>query len=76
MPQISLYIDEPTLKKIETAAKLEETSLSQWVRSRLVTSLDTSWPEGYLALFGSLKDSNLQRPAQPKASQDAKRLKL
>jgi predicted HicB family RNase H-like nuclease len=39
MPQISVYIDEPTLRKIEIAAKRQKKSISKWVveqiRSRI-----------------------------------------
>ncbi|NQT58328.1 MAG: hypothetical protein HQ557_05040 [Bacteroidetes bacterium] len=35
MPQISLYIDEVTLKKVELAAKLAHLSISKFVAARL-----------------------------------------
>jgi hypothetical protein len=68
MPQISLYIDEPTLKKIETAAKIEDVSLSKWVNSKLKGALEKSWPQGYFELFGTMpapspgKSTKARRP--------------
>lgn len=35
MPQLSLYIDEKTLKKIETGAKMEHLSISKYVVRKL-----------------------------------------
>ena len=45
MPQLSLYIDDETLKKIEREAKKEKISLSKWVRKTLNKSLKKNWPE-------------------------------
>lgn len=73
MPQLTVYIDEITLNKIETAAQVEHSSVSKWVKKRLEFALHSSWPEGYFNLFGSLKDSGLKRPAQPAFSKDSKR---
>ena len=56
MPQLSLYIDEDTLKKIELSAKAERTSLSKWVVSRLRRSIQNAWPANYGTLFGALRD--------------------
>ncbi len=56
MPQLSLYIDAETLAKIETAAKINNTSISKWVTERLKESLTMSWPENYQYLFGSITD--------------------
>ena len=40
MPQISLYIDEATLKKIERAARKKRVSISKWVAEQLRARLD------------------------------------
>ncbi len=62
MPQISLYIDEETLKKIEKAAKKEHLSISKWVGNNIKRSFEpknntvenntTEW----LKLAGSWED--------------------
>ena len=71
MPQLSLYFDESTLKKVERAAKLSQMSLSQWVRTKLLQSLESDWPENYFSLFGSIKDDSFQEPDElPWASRE------
>ena len=58
MPQLSLYIDEETLRKLETAAKLENLSISKYVVQKLNETLSASWPNGYADLFGSIQDQS------------------
>ncbi len=58
MPQLSLYIDETTLKKIETAAKFEQVSISKYVVRKLNESMSKSWPENYQDLYGSVADES------------------
>ncbi len=62
MPQLSLYFDESTLKKVEQAAKLSQMSLSQWVRTRLLQSLKDDWPEDYFTLYGAIEDGTFLEP--------------
>lgn len=59
MPQISLYIDEPTLRRIEVAAETEKLSLSKYVSTKLRKSLEDEWPECYDELFGAVEDATL-----------------
>ena len=73
MPQISLYIDKPTLKKVETLAKKEKKSISKWVRLRIKKSMEKTWPENYFSLFGSVKDKKFDRPKDLKTKNDAPR---
>ncbi len=56
MPQLSLYLDEKTLKKVEKAARLENTSISKWVTGKLKEHLENDWPDNYSSLFGSIRD--------------------
>jgi hypothetical protein len=76
MPQISLYIDEATLKRVETLAKKEHKSISKWVRIRIKDSLENSWPDNYFSLFGSVADKNFVRPKGLKPKNDVTREKL
>lgn len=64
MPQLSLYIDQKTLKKIEIAAKLEHLSVSKYVVRKLNETMNKSWPENYPNLFGSISDDtfNVEGP--------------
>ena len=76
MAQLTIYLDDETLKKIGRSAKAEKDSVSAWVKRRLVTSLNSGWPAGYFDLFGSLKDVNLARPVQPSVKLDRPRAEL
>ena len=76
MPQISLYIDESTLKKVETMAKNERKSISKWVRLRIKKSIEKTWPENYFTLFGRVKDKKFERPKGLKLKNDVTREKL
>ncbi len=58
MPQLSLYIDEETLSKIEIAAKIEKLSLSKWVVSKLKDTIEHSWPDDYELLYGAIIDNS------------------
>ena len=76
MPQLSLYIDSETIKKLEIAAKIEKTSISKWVNYRLHKYFETEWPPNYFDLFGSIDDKTLKRPSQLKYAKDSKRTNL
>lgn len=71
MPQLSLYLDAETLKKVESAAKREKISISQWVRNRVQISLDKNWPENYFNLFGSIKDETFTEVKELPFSQNS-----
>lgn len=74
MPQISLYVDEPTYKKIKKAARANRTSISGFVRKSLEQSTSMkAWPEGFFELFGSIQDETFGRPDPLSFSQDAPR---
>jgi hypothetical protein len=71
--QLTLYLDDESIRKIGEAAARENSSVSRWVKARLLTALETQWPPGYLHVFDSLKDADLERPRQPDARLDARR---
>jgi hypothetical protein len=73
MPKLSIYLDDKSIKKIETAAALEKCSVSKWVKTRLMGSLESKWPANYFSLFGSLADNELPVASQLDFSQDAPR---
>jgi hypothetical protein len=73
MPQLSLYIEEKTLKKIELAAKINHTSISRWVTARLKESLENNWPENYENLFGCIEDDTFSAKRNEKFSDDVER---
>ncbi|MDR1893860.1 MAG: hypothetical protein LBQ61_04105 [Spirochaetales bacterium] len=73
MPQISLYIDENTLKKVEKRAKQAHTSVSKWVGNSIKKSINDEYPEDFLELFGALKDIPFKRPPQGIFADDSPR---
>ena len=77
MAQLTVYLDEATLKRVSSAAKREHESISRWVKKRLAASLQSTWPAHYFELFGALADDEtFKRPPQPSWSHDAKRERL
>lgn len=76
MAQISLYVTEPELQLIESAAAREKTSISKWVISKALSNLDSTYPPGYENLIGSIKDDSFTRPRQMSFSKDVKRESL
>lgn len=62
MPQISLYIDQETLEKIESAAKRQHLSISKWVAEQIRSRIEPVYPAGFEDLFGSVADEELKRP--------------
>jgi hypothetical protein len=75
MPQISLYIDEATLKKVEQQAKMEHVSISKWVSEQIKEKIDPRYPADYESLYGSLSDDFVRRD-QLAFSTDGKREQL
>ena len=73
MPQISLYVDEITLKKVEYAAARQHKSLSKWVIEQLKTKVDPIYPTDYEDLFGSIDDPTFTRPTELSFTNDIKR---
>jgi len=73
MPQISLYIDEATLKKVESAASREHVSISRWVADQIRSKVDPVYPKDFEDLFGSLSDESFVRPVQSGFQSDSNR---
>lgn len=73
MPQISLYIDEKTLKKVENAALRQHTSISKWVAEQIRARIEPIYPLNYEELFGSILDASFSRPKESSFSSDSKR---
>ena len=73
MPQISLYVTQRDLAKIENAAAKEKKSISKWVVTKIFEYLEPSYPAGYEKLAGCIRDENFRRPDQSDFSKDAYR---
>lgn len=76
MAQLTIYLDDESIKRIERAASREQSSVSGWVKRRLIQSLDDQWPEGYFDLFGSLEEGDLVKPPDLDPADDAPRESL
>ena len=76
MPQLSLYIDEDTLKRITLAAKIEKLSVSKFVVRKLNESMNDSWPSNFENLFGAISDPSFTEVAELNYANDATREKL
>jgi hypothetical protein len=76
MPQISLYIDEPTLKKVENAALRQHVSISKWVAEQIRSRVEPIYPKDYEFLFGSISDESFIRPTDNSFAIDSKREEL
>ncbi|MCD6584937.1 MAG: hypothetical protein J7K96_04170 [Desulfobacteraceae bacterium] len=76
MPQISLYIDEPTLKKVENAAMRQKVSISKWVAEQIRSRVDPVYPVDYESLFGSIDDDTFTAPEDVAPGSDTVRENL
>ena len=76
MPQLSLYIDEETLKRIEAGADAENLSLSKYVVKKLKQSIRDRWPENFSQLYGSIQDDTFIIPEEIDFSKDSRREEL
>lgn len=66
MPQLSLYVTQAQLLKIENEAHAEKMSLSKWVVNKIMERIEPHYPEGWADLFGSVSDDTFKRPEQPR----------
>lgn len=73
MPQISLYIDEPTLRKVESAALRQHVSISRWVADQIRAKVEPVYPKGYEDLFGSIADESFVEPEETGFASDTQR---
>lgn len=73
MPQLSLYFDEDTLKKIEIAAKMNNISLSKYVSDTLKDHFSNNWPVGFSSVFGSISDETFVKHEFTDYSADTER---
>jgi hypothetical protein len=73
MPQISLYIDETTLKKVENAAMRQHVSISKWVTEQIRARVEPVYPVDYESLFGSINDDTFVEPQELSFDADANR---
>jgi len=73
LPQISLYIDESTLRKVESAAARQNVSISKWVAEQIRAKVEPVFPKNFEALFGSVSDESFYRPFDLQSDTDSRR---
>ena len=76
MSQLTIYLDEASMKDVKRSAKRENVSVSLWARRRLSEAIRHTWPRDYFKLFGALRDSGLTRPAEGDSKADSPRRQL
>ena len=76
MSQMTIYLDEASARAIKRSAKRERVAVSNWARRRLCEAVRDTWPNDFFAVFGALRDSDLERPSQAAFATDAKRQEL
>ena len=76
MGQLTIYLDEASMKDVKKSAKRENVSVSLWARRRLSEAIRHTWPRDYFELFGALRDSGLTRPPQGNLTADRPRKSL
>jgi len=76
MSQLTIYLDEISMRDVRRSAKRDNVSVSLWARRRLCEAIRHTWPQDFFELFGSLRDSDLTRPAQDGLPPDTPRRSL
>jgi len=58
MATLTIYLDEETLDRVESAARSEGSSVSGWARRHLDAACraGSEWPADFFDLFGSAAD--------------------
>ena len=64
MAQLTIYIDQETIRKIENAAAENRVSVSRWVRDTIQAALKDQWPASFSRLFGTLSGTDLEEPEE------------
>ena len=76
MSQLTIYLDDVSMRKVKTSAQKAKMSVSRWARTKLTEASTHEWPADYFRLFGSLSEEDLKRPNQGQFIDDLSRRKL
>ena len=77
MSQLTIYLEEDTLKKIDLHSHRENLSISKWVKRCILKTLDDKLQPGYFSVFGSLADEeSFSRPPEGNYAADLHRESL
>lgn len=56
MAHLTIYLTDDAERRVRKAAKAAKVSVSKWVADRVAKSVETDWPQEFLALAGSFPD--------------------
>jgi hypothetical protein len=73
MPQITLYLDEPTVKLMREQAQAAGIPYSRWVADLIRQSVITRWPAEVLSSFGAFPEMPLAESLRVADSPDLAR---
>lgn len=76
MAQLTIYMDNNTAKQIEEAARAEHSSVSKWIKNRIIRFFQREWPQDFIKTLGSLNEKDLQVPEELLNTHDRPREKL
>ena len=76
MPQVTLYVDEETDRKMRKAARAAGVSRSRWAAEAIRKKLGTEWPESFLKLAGAWRDFPSAEELRKSAGRDTPRESL
>lgn len=76
MPQVSLYLDPETDRKMRRAARAAGVSRSSWVMDAIRRKLGEDWPESFMSLAGAWKDFPSAEELRKGPGRDLRRTKI
>jgi hypothetical protein len=72
MCHLSIYVDRETESIIRKAAKKSSVSMSKWICSQLLKSIQTEWSDSFKKLAGSIPDMPSLHEIRAFSSSDSK----
>ena len=76
MPQVTIYLDEDTERRVKKAARAEGVSLSKWIAASLREKTESAWPKVFLDLAGAFPDFPTVEQLRRHSQGDARREEL
>ena len=76
MAQLTIYMDDNTVKQIEKAAHAEHSSVSKWIKNKILQFFQKEWTADFIKTLGILKGDELQIPEDIPCNHDQPREKL
>jgi hypothetical protein len=73
MAQITIYLDDDTLKAVNSAVKEAGVSKSEWIAEAVRQRMQHEWPASVLALFGAWPDFPAAEEIRKRPGKDAAR---